>query len=68
MIQAIPKDKCPNQLVIIGCFNNAMQTNVKYTIKSFGITTLEEAMEKTYEMEENMLKSSIYLELILGKV
>lgn len=51
-LQRIPKDKKPNQLVIFCCFNNAMPTNVKYEIKAFGITTLEESMVKSYEWKK----------------
>ena len=54
-LQKILKDKQSNDLVIFGCFNNVMPTNLKYAIKYFGITTLDEAMEKSYEMDENML-------------
>lgn len=67
-LQRIPKDKRPNQPVNFGCFNNAMLANVKYTIKASRITTLEEAMVKAYEMEENMLGRNANLELILGKI
>ena len=45
-----------------------MPSNVKHAIKGFGIMTLEEAMVKEYEMEENMLEINTDLELILGKV
>jgi hypothetical protein len=33
-----------------------MLANVKYAIKDVGITTLDEEMEKSYVMEENMLE------------
>ena len=45
-----------------------MPANVRYAIKASSITPLEEAMDKAYEMEENMLESNVDLELILGKV
>ena len=45
-----------------------MPTNVKYEIKAFVISTLDEEMEKVYEMEENMLERNSDLELTLGKV
>ena len=54
--------------MIFGCFNNVIPANVKYAIKASSITTLDEAMENAYEMEENMLKKNVDLELILGKV
>lgn len=45
-----------------------MSANVKYAINVSNITTLEEAMEKDYEMEENMLESNCDLEVVLGKL
>lgn len=45
-----------------------MLANVRYTIKDSGITTLDEEMEKEYDMEENMLDNDIDIELILGKL
>lgn len=45
----------PNDPIILGCYKNAMPTNVKYGIKTANIDTLEEAMDKVFEMEDNML-------------
>jgi hypothetical protein len=67
-LQNILEDKQPNDPLIFGCFNNSMPVNVKYVIKVSGITTLDEAMGKAYEMEENMLETNVDLELILAKV
>jgi hypothetical protein len=36
-----------------------MPTNVKYAIKSARIDTLENAMQKAQEMEEDMLESNV---------
>ena len=54
--------------MIFGCFNNAMPTDVRYVIKSYGITTLDEVMDKSYELEENILERNVDPELILGQV
>ena len=58
----------PNDLVILGCYNNAMPLNVKYAINATNIDTLEEAMEKAFEMEDNMIQSNENHDIILGRV
>ena len=45
-----------------------MPSNVRYTLKDSDITDLDEAIEKAHEMEENMLKSNIDPNIILGRV
>ena len=45
----------PNDPVILGCFKNVMPANVKYAIKATNIDTLEEAKEKYFEREDNMI-------------
>lgn len=65
-LQKIPQEKHPNQSMIFCCFNNSMLDNVKYLIKYSRITTLEEAMEKAYEMEENMIEGITDTKLIWG--
>jgi hypothetical protein len=47
----IPEDKIPNDLVILGCYNNAMPPNVKYAIRTSQMDTFEEAMTKSTDME-----------------
>ena len=46
----IPEYMRPNDPVILGCYKNAMPPNVKYAIKTTNINTLEEVMEKDFEM------------------
>lgn len=50
-----PEDMRPNDPVILGCYKNVMPPNVKYAIKVANIDTLEEALEKAFEMEDNMI-------------
>ena len=64
----IPEDMRPNDLVILGCYKNVMPPNVKYAIKATNIDTSEEAMEKHFEMEDNMIPSNANLDIILGRV
>lgn len=45
-----------------------MPPNVKYAIKDDNINTLEEAIEKAFEMGDNMLQSNKYLDITLGRV
>jgi hypothetical protein len=35
ILQQIPKEKCPNEPVIFGCYKNAMPSNVKYVVKYY---------------------------------
>ena len=57
-----------NDPVILGCYKNSMPPNVKYAIKAANIDILEEAMEKAFEMEDNMIHSNADLDIILGRV
>jgi hypothetical protein len=50
-LSKIPKDKIPNELVILGCYKNVMSPNVKYSIRTSHMDTLEEAMIKAIEIE-----------------
>jgi hypothetical protein len=50
-LSRIPKDKIPNDLVILGFYKNAMPPNVKYSMRTSQMDTLEEAMTKSIEME-----------------
>jgi hypothetical protein len=67
-LSRIPEDKRPNDLVILGCYKNAMPPNVKHAIKTSQMDTLEEAMTKATEMEEIMIETGANLDIILGKV
>jgi hypothetical protein len=64
----IPKDKIPNDLVILGCYKNAMPQNVKYAIRTYQMDTLEKAMTKSIEMEEIMIEMGVDPDIILGRV
>lgn len=44
-----------------------MPMNVRYAIKDTSITNLDEAIDKAYVIEENMVKSNVDKEMILGK-
>jgi hypothetical protein len=50
-LSRIPEDKIPNDPIILGCYKNAMRLNVKYAIRTSQMDTLEEAMNKSIEME-----------------
>jgi hypothetical protein len=67
-LSKIPKDKIPNDLVILSCYKHAMPPNVKYAIRTSQMDTLEEAMTKATEMEEIMIETSDDPDNILGKV
>jgi hypothetical protein len=67
-LSKIPKDKIPNDPIILGCYKNAMPLNVKYVIRTFQMDTLKEAMNKATEMEEIMIKIGADPDIILGKV
>ena len=45
-----------------------MPTNVRHAIMASSITILDEVIEKSYEMEENMLESNVDLKFILDRV
>jgi hypothetical protein len=46
MLNQIPEEKKPNNPVILGCYKNAMPTNVKYVIRAAQIEYLYGAMSK----------------------
>ena len=50
-LHRIPKDERPNQPFIFNYFKIDMSANVRYAIKAFNTTALEEAIIKAYEME-----------------
>jgi hypothetical protein len=68
MLNQIPEEKKPNNPVILGCYKNAMPTNVKYAIRASQIEDLDGAMSKANEMEEIMIETNVDPEIILGKV
>lgn len=57
-----------NDPIILGCYKNVMLPNVKYSIKTSNIDTFEEAMEKSFEMGDNMIQSNANPNIILGRV
>jgi hypothetical protein len=67
-LSKIPKDKRPNDLVILGCYKNAMPPNVKYDIITSQVDTLEEVIIKATEMEEIMIEMGADPDISLGKV
>jgi hypothetical protein len=67
-LSRIPKDKRPNDPVILGCYKNAMPPNVIYVIRTSQMDTLEEAMTKATKMEEIMIETGVDLDIILGIV
>jgi hypothetical protein len=67
-LSKIPEDKRPNDPVILDCYKNAMPWNVKYSIRTSQMDTLEEAMTKGTEMEEIMIETGVDPNIILGKV
>ena len=62
----IPEDKIPNDPMIIGCYKNVMAPNVKYSIITSQMDTLEEVMTKSNEMEEIMIETGADPDIILG--
>jgi hypothetical protein len=52
--------------MILRCYNNSIPSNVNYALESTRINTLEQAMRKAYEMEEDMFESNVDLDIILG--
>lgn len=66
-LNTIPEDKRPNDLVILGCYKNAMPPNVKFAIRTSQIDTLEETMIKATKMEEIIIETGADLDIILGK-
>jgi len=48
-------------------WDSIMSANFKHAIKSTRIATLENAMQKEKEMEEDMLESNVDPVVILGK-
>jgi hypothetical protein len=53
--------------MILGCYKNAMPPNVKFSIRTSQMDTLEEATKAT-KMEEIMIETSVDPDIILGKV
>jgi hypothetical protein len=64
----ILEDKRPNDLVINGCYKNAMPPNVKHAIRTSQMDTLEEVMTKSTEMEVIMIEMGTDPNIILGRV
>jgi hypothetical protein len=50
-LSRILEDKRPNDPVILGCYKNAMPPNVKYSIRTSQMDSLEEEMTKATDME-----------------
>jgi hypothetical protein len=67
-LSRIPEDKIPNDLVILGFYKNAIASNMKYSIRTSHMDTLEEAMTNATDMEEIMIETSTKPDIILGKV
>lgn len=67
ILYQMPNKECLNQPVIFGCLKNAMSMNGKYAIRVSNIATLEEAMAKSFQMEENILESNVDPVVFLGK-
>ena len=67
-IVELHEDKQPNERVIFGCFHNVVLDNVRYAIKDFEKPDLDEEIEKSYDMVENIPKSNVDPNLILGEV
>jgi hypothetical protein len=68
MLIKIQENHRPNDLVILGCYKNAMPSNVKFSIRVSQIEDLNGSMNKATEMEEIMLKTCAYPDIILGRV
>jgi hypothetical protein len=67
-LSRIPEDKIPNDPAILSCYKNAMPLNVKYSIRTSQMDTLEEAMTKSTDMEEIMIGIGADPDIILGRV
>jgi hypothetical protein len=67
-LSRILEDKIQNDPVILSCYKNAMSLNVKYSIRTSQMDTLEEAMTKATEMEEIMIEMGADPNIILGRV
>jgi hypothetical protein len=67
-LSRIPKDKRPNDPIILDFYKNAMALDVKYSIRTSQMDTLEEAMTKAIEMEEIMIETGVEPDIILGRV
>jgi hypothetical protein len=52
-LNKIPEDKRPNDPVILGCYKNAMPPNVKFSIRTSQMDTLEEAMTKATKWKKS---------------
>jgi hypothetical protein len=67
-LNKIPEEKNPNDPVILGCYKNAMPSNVKFSIRDSLIEYLDHAIQKATEMEEIMLETGADPEFVLGKI
>ena len=65
-LSRIPEDKRPNDPIILGCYKNVIPPIVKYAIRTSQMDTLEEAMNKSTEMEEIMIEMGANPDIILG--
>jgi hypothetical protein len=52
MLNKIQENQRPNAPVILGCYKNAIPSNVKFSIRASQIEDLNGAMNKATEMEE----------------
>jgi hypothetical protein len=67
-LSIITEDKIPNDLVILRCYKNAMPPNVKHSIRTSQMDTLEEEMTKSTEMEEIMIEMGVDPDITLRSV
>jgi hypothetical protein len=67
-LSTISEDKRPNDPVILSFYKNVILPNVKYSIRTSHMDTLEEEMIKATKMEEIMIEMGVNPDIILGKV
>jgi hypothetical protein len=68
VLNQIPEDQRPNDPIILGCYKNAMLSNVKYSIRDDQINNLYGDMNKETKMEGIMIETNANPNIILGKV
>jgi hypothetical protein len=68
MLNKILEEQKPNASMILGCYNNAMPSNIKFAIRASQIEYLHATIENATKMEDIILEIGVDLDIILRKI
>jgi hypothetical protein len=67
-LNKIPNKHCPNVPLIFGCYKNEIPSKMNYEIRVSKKNALNKEIQKAIEIEECMLETNVYPNIILGKL